>query len=57
MSNIQLPGHPEFIPLEVIRDDKTGKVKESKGEAYIEESELEAYQALGEKYNFTIKKA
>lgn len=57
MANIRLPGIPEFIPLEVVRDEKSGKVKESKGEVLIEESQLGDYQALGKKYGFTIKRA
>lgn len=57
MANIHLPGQPEFIPLEVIRDEKSGKVKESKGEAFIDEADLEKYQELGGKYNFKVKKA
>jgi len=62
ISNIQLPGFPEFIPMKIIREKpkkegQEGKFKESVGEVLIEESRLGELQALGKKYDFTIKRA
>lgn len=56
ISNLHIPGYPEFFPLKVVRDEKTGKVKESKGEIEIEDADFEKVQELGKKYGFTIKK-